>query len=223
MNNENFKLGIALPLTDEKIHSRFFDSWNLMSKPPYIYLRPINPGPIDSVRNELVKQALESECTHIIMMDTDQVYDPETIEKLLGFVLSDEKYKVCGGKVHRRYPPFDHLCFRGIPGKYTLVNDKEIESGKVIEVDATGCGCILYDIEVFKKIEQPWFEFGKTDENKDIGEDVNFCQKMKENGYKIYVDTSLDIKHMTTVEVDYNLYLLYRHINKLKLKYDKED
>jgi len=72
---ENMRLGIALPHSNRYFDAGFFDSFMGVMRPlNSIILRPRTHGPIDFVRNELVEMAQLHECTHIVFMDTDQVY-----------------------------------------------------------------------------------------------------------------------------------------------------
>ncbi|MFA7287321.1 MAG: hypothetical protein WC055_00430 [Melioribacteraceae bacterium] len=221
MDKENIRLGIGLPLVDDKVHTAFLDSFVMMKKPNFVYIRPTFPSmQIDVIRNQLVKQALESGCTHLLMLDTDQVYhDPDMISKML-----EHDKDVVSAIVHRRYPGFDPITLRGEPGKYLMVPDEEILAAReldnhLIEIDATGGGCLLYKTEVFLKIPPAWFEFSRTEGGDVIGEDVNFCYKLKQNGYKIYCDTSIDIGHLSNLEINWATYRLYGHLKKLQ----KED
>lgn len=208
------KLGIGVPLTSDRVHSCFLDSFILMDKPAYVYLRPQFPGmTIEAVRNSIVEQALQSGCTHLIMFDTDQIIPSDTITKLLAHDLP-----VASAPVFRRYPPFDSLMYRGEPGKYELVPDEEVEIGGLVEVDATGTGCIMYKTEVFLKIDAPWFEFSIGKDGKPIGEDIGFCIKLKEAGYKIFVDTSIHIGHVGSLSVDWNTYKLFKKLEQLNNK-----
>lgn len=213
MKINNFKLAIALPLTRDVVDTCFLDSWTLMEKPEYVYIRPTFPGPIDAIRNDLVKQAIQENCTHIIMMDTDQSYPPDVITKILKHNLD-----VCGAKVHRRYPPFDALCMlqEKESGRLYCVPDEDIEAGKLIEVHATGTGCILYKVDVFQNIPYPWFEFSVTEDGQPIGEDINFCHKLRKNGYKIFVDCSIEIGHSANLMVNYSTYKLYKTLQMQK-------
>jgi hypothetical protein len=66
-------------------------------------------------------------------------------------------------------------------------------------------------MEIFKKISDPWFEFVKDNETgMVIGEDIYLCQKIKNAGYKIYVDTGVEVGHLTTMIVNQKTHDLYR-------------
>ena len=125
----NLKLGIGVPLSFPMVPSSFFDSFITMEKPDFVYLRT-SAGPVDEMRNSIVRQAIVSECSHLIMMDTDQVYDHKTIPRLLS-----HRLPVVGCLVYRRYPPFDPIMLKGTLSSYERV--LEWEPGALVEVDAT--------------------------------------------------------------------------------------
>jgi len=209
---ENIKLGIGLPLTDEKVYAQFLDSWINMDIPlgEWVYLRPQFRGPIDQVRNYLVEDALNWGCTHLLMIDTDQLYPPDTVKRLLAHDLD-----IVGAKVYRKYPPYDPILVRGSIPVFTHVSDEECESGELVEVDSTGTGCILFKTEIFLNVERPWFKWDMPEFDGVavmVGEDFYFCDKAKKAGYKIYVDTSLEVNHLALMEVNYSAYKIYSKI-----------
>jgi len=207
---KDFRLGIGLPHTDKTVTSYFFDSWVTMEKPDFVYMRPPYTGYIglDKARNALVLDAFTGGCTHLLMMDTDQIYPTDTIPKLLSHGKA-----VVGGVVHRRYAPFDPILYKGTIGNYSHIPDELAYSGELVEVDATGCGCILYDMEVFKKVQPPWFEIYQLETGKDVGEDIGFCAKLRDAGFSIYVDTSIEIEHMSVMGVTRTMYEWYKKVH----------
>ncbi|MFA6336082.1 MAG: hypothetical protein WCX48_11145 [Bacteroidales bacterium] len=166
-----------------------------MDKPSYIFIHADN-GPIDTLRNDLVEKALMEGCTHLLMCDVDQIYPVDTIPKLLA-----HKLPVVAGKVNRRYMPFDPIMLRVIDGVPTPMNIGDYEPGSLVSVDATGTGCILYDMEIFRKLPYPWFKFRKNENGGILGEDIGLCIDLKDAGYDIYVDTSVEIGHLATMVV----------------------
>ncbi|MHA1941969.1 MAG: hypothetical protein ACXADW_20060 [Candidatus Hodarchaeales archaeon] len=212
------KLGIGLPLTTDREYSQFWDSFNLIEKPDYVYLRPMIPGAIDKIRNELIREAKKSGCSHVLLMDTDQTYPSNTVMKLLS-----HRYEapVIGTVVYRRYKPFDPLVFKMGEKGLLKVEDEKIFSGELIDADAIGCGCVFYNMQVFEEIEEPWFKDmsdvfeGKTGEP-GAGEDINFCYKLKTAGFELKVDTSITIDHLTLFAVNKAFYILYSKLLKLK-------
>lgn len=220
MEKNEIKLGVGLPITNRFVDKDFTLSFAvcmanavannvscvLCAPTQDIYDYAEN---IAKIRNSLVVNAIENECTHLVMLDTDQLYFPDTLLKMI-----NHNVDVVGALVHRRYPPFAPVLYRGKLHRYKNVPYEEAYSGNLIEVDATGTGCILYNMDVFKVIDPPWFELVPGKDGKPVGEDIRFCSKLKNAGFKIYVDTSIQLDHLTIFRVNRGTYDLFRKIYK---------
>jgi hypothetical protein len=206
----NFKLGIGVPANFPMLPSGFFDSFILMEKPDFVYLRSTRAN-IENMRNEIVAEALKSRCTHLLMMDSDQIYDPQTITRLLS-----HKLPVVGCLVYRRYPPFDPLMLKGTIGGYSTISEWEPDS--LVEVDATGTGCIMFETEVFRVLPYPWFRFRQGPYGAPVGEDFGFCYDLKEKGYNIFVDTSIVAGHLSQMVINDGTWKLYRRMKEAEKK-----
>jgi len=220
------KLAIAVPLTDATVYAQFFFSFikviteymtSLFHQGKSVgvdVLMPDFPAQIDAARNNLVHQALVSGCTHILMMDSDQIYEtPDMINKLL-----DHNKPVVGARVHRRYPPFDPLLLRGEVDAMYQVPDEEVQNEdgsfeKEVPVDFTGTGCILYNMEIFTDtIDETWFKLRKGGRGQAVGEDISFCERLGELKIPIVVDSSINIRHLSLLAVDWGTYKLFQKI-----------
>lgn len=210
VNVSNMKLGIGIPNNFPMLPSSFFDSFITMEKPNFVYLRS-SAGPIDDMRNNIVKDAFLTGCTHLIMMDTDQVYDTKTIPRLLS-----HRLPIVGCLVYRRYPPFDPLMFRGEMNQYQRIPDWT--PGELVEVDATGTGCLCFDMNVFRKIPSPWFRSWSTPSGSPVGEDFDFCDKARQAGFKIYVDTGCVAGHLSQMIINEGTWKLYQRVSEAELK-----
>lgn len=206
------KVAIGFPLVDANVPVQFFTSFSCMEKPPeYTLLVPQFPhgpftGSVADARNSLVEQAQMDGAKYLLMLDTDQVYPSDTFTKLLS-----HKVDVCGVRVHRRWMPFDPIFMRGDIGHYESVSEEEMYSGNLIDIDATGTGCLLFDMDVFDRVKYPWFAFDKRD-GKPVGEDIYFCSKARKEGVRICVDTSIAVGHLTTLEVNRVLHQICKHM-----------
>lgn len=210
MKISNFKLGLATPLSYDRVPSAFFESFLIMDKPPFHWLRT-SIGPIDDMRNNIVRQALADGITHLMMFDTDQIYQRDTITRLLS-----HKKDIVGCMVCRRYPPFDPLMLRGTISRYQTVS--EWAPGELVEVDATGTGCLLFNMDVFRNMPDPWFKFRETEEGSPIGEDIGFCADLRAAGYRIYVDTACPAGHLSQMVVNEMTWRLYRRLKDEQAK-----
>ena len=198
---ELMKIALGIPLSWPFCHSDFIDSWTLMLMEAMgngLTLEVIraNSGTIDHMRNSIVNSAKEKECSHLLFLDADMIYPPDTIGRLL-----EHDLDIVGALTFKRYPPFNPVMMRG--EKYKLQYVWPYEEG-LEKVVATGTGCLLIKMGVFDKIEKPWFEF-ETIEGKPIGEDVGFCYKAGNAGFDIYVDTTIKTIHICMMGVDESL------------------
>lgn len=208
MKISNFKLAIGIPLNFPWVPSSFFHSFIQMDRPDFTYIYEDSSGPIHALRNNIVEKAIQSGATKLLMCDVDQVYHPDTVTKLLSHNLP-----IVGALVHRRYPPFDSLMMRKIKvdestDRYDSID--EWEDGELIEVDATGAGCIMYDMAVFRKMPNPWFKSRYNPDGSPIGEDFGFCEDLKMAGYRIFVDTSVPAGHLANMIINTATNRLYR-------------
>ena len=200
------RLGIALPNTSDTYPSKFVDSFCVITKPAHLYLRPTGGGPIDAVRNDLVRLAQLHECTHIWMADTDQIYPQDVLMRML-----EHERDIIAAKVHRRKPPYDPILYRGTLDDFTDVPVEEWKDGGLIEVDATGFGSVLIKMNVFDAIEKPWFVFDLYNYEKPVGEDIGFYVKAKAAGFKVWVDCSIKIGHLASLVITEESYFAYKY------------
>ena len=148
--------------------------------------------PVDEARNHIVEMAQDAGAKYLLFMDDDNILPPFTIPRLLNL-----KAKVASGVYYTKYqPPTPVILKKDIVGGYEKWN-----YGDVVEVDYIGLGCALIDMSIFNEIEKPYFKYVKygIDPRKGephIGEDVYFCNKVTEKGYKIYADTYVQCGHV---------------------------
>jgi GT2 family glycosyltransferase len=206
-----FRLGIGIPHNFPYVPMAFFDSFMLMEKPPFVYLRS-SAGNMDDMRNGIVREALKAECSHLIMMDTDQIYDGDTIPRLLKHNLP-----IVGCLVFRRYPPFDPLIFVGDRKQYSNVT--KWTPGELIKVAATGTGCLMFNMDVFKTMPAPWFKTTHNEKGEvEEGEDFYFCAEARKAGFDIYVDTGIVCGHLSQMVINEGTWKLYGRVKEAELK-----
>ena len=212
------RLGIALPHTWSHYPKEFVHSFFCMIRPDdAVLLTPVTDGPLDTVRNELVQQAIIHNCDHIFWCDTDQIYPADTMPRMIAHNLP-----VVVAKVHRRKPPYDALLKRVNPDAGDInhpyidisVEEWAYSTERVIEVDATGFGCVLIRMEVFNAIAPPWFLYDLY-VHPPVGEDVYFWRKVQGAGYRVMVDLDIDIKHLTVAAVNKDTFFAYRKNQEL--------
>lgn len=130
-------------------------------------------------RNYLAVQAVKGEYDYLLMIDDDMVFPPDTLEKLLSYnkdIIGVDSHPK--GSDNKTYEPL----------------------GEDGECSKVGTGIILIKTEVFKNTPRPWFNFNTSELGNTInGEDWMFCLKAREAGFKVFVDTTLEIGHVGSI------------------------
>src|SRR5689334_21215503 len=64
-------------------------------------------GRIDYIRNKMVMNLLQSDCTHLLMLDIDHIHPENIVQRLSRWVLLDPGVRVVSGMNFRRGKPYD--------------------------------------------------------------------------------------------------------------------
>lgn len=141
---------------------------------------------------------------YIFFVDDDIEFQPE---QFFGILNLAKKHGIASG-----FYPVLSGCEESLwlAGNWGLYNGKEVigctHSDKrlksyhngIYSADWIGLGFCCVKSEVFRKIEFPWFYNILVELGENIyqcTEDIIFCDKVNKAGYKIYVDTSIRLKH----------------------------
>ena len=156
--------------------------------------------PIDVSRNTLVRSAKENRAAHIFFLDADVLPPPDIVMQLMAW-----KLPIISGVYWSKkgYPAVweTHPSGRG----FTPI--KSLPKRGLTEVAAISMGCSLIDMRVFSCIPDPWFEWGLRDprregEGEGHSEDLTFCEKAAEHGFKLFIDPEMRCVHETVLGVD---------------------
>jgi len=168
---------------------------------------------ISAARNQIAQGVVDSDAEWLFMVDTDMVFAPDVIDRLVAAAHPLTR-PVVGG-----------LCF-GIdngslfPTMYDLAGTVEDPSvvrydvwpkDKLFPVFATGAACLLIHRTVLEKIRDhrdettgrpfspvnTWFE-ETTFAGMRMGEDVTFCYRAQRVGAPVHVHTGIHVGHVKT-------------------------
>ena len=153
---------------------------------------------VHEARDSQAIHSIENDVDYLFFLDSDMMPAPSTLVQLM----SHDK-DIVSAMCFKRNPPFQP-CF------YTKASIKKGEDGKIIpimesalapetwdneglvNVEAVGMACCLIKVDVFKKLEGGNWFFPLPR----IGEDLTFCMKARQAGFKIYVDLGLNCHHL---------------------------
>src|SRR5512139_3888099 len=105
---------------------------------------------IHTNREKIVARAIENGRTHLMFLDDDMVFEPQVLEIMLG----------------RRQPvvAVNYLIKSEHDPQFVAVSldGKRVQTTKdstgLVPIAYTGFGLSIFDLEVFKKVPQPWFQ-----------------------------------------------------------------
>jgi hypothetical protein len=191
----------------------FVDSLLFLDAPAgYIHRRVMGVATA-LARNMLVEQFLETDCQHMLFLDSDAWITRGTLLRLLSW-----EQPVVGALCFSVSRPAMPTVFRGwtdidscecrvgvhevrawiVARREMWTNGPMVLSPRpddaLLKVDATGAHCLLVHRSVFETVEPPWFE--SHAEKPRVGEDFYFCRKLGAADIPVCVDLSVVAGHM---------------------------
>lgn len=156
-------------------------------------------------RNDLIKAFLETDCSHMLFVDSDISWNPRDVQRMINF---DEDF------VASLYPargPEKCFLFRGIYGENKRM---EVSEKKLLQMEYIPAGFMLIRRNVLEKMIEffPELYYEPKDENlkhtkgyclfdtqvwdgEFWGEDYVFCRRARQAGFKIWIDPTIVIDH----------------------------
>lgn len=181
--------------------------------PPGTRLTTVEGHPVDLARNKLVEELNKD---WLFFMDSDQIFAPDTLKRLLSwgmdivagcvFKRTEEPIPMFYKYVYSQDKGHYYQSMTMEVGEYLAKNLELLKDAKqaivlppygLLEIDGCSAGCLLINKRVFDALEKPYF---KCDEGMKVGEDFYFCRKAQEAGFKIYGDPSVLCGHFCEYE-----------------------
>lgn len=178
------------------------------------FVRIKGSGLLSKQRNRLVKQFLETKSDWLLMMDSDEQLPVSSFDKLVEAAHEKERPVVAGlvfasFETGFPYPKPIPTIFQDAPEGFLPLNNYDKDS--LFEVDAAGTGCLLIHRSVLEKMRDEadehqgpdwcWFWDGPIHGNW-IGEDLQFCRRVKSLGFPIYAHTGAILPHSKNYWLD---------------------
>ena len=192
-------LVVATFTREEQVGARFWQSWDDTDWPPHtrIWARGMN---IYDARNKLALWCLTDPLTStLLMIDSDQAWDPETPLHLL-----EHDVDVVGAYSSGRYAAMNGVgpCVydRYYPDRNLWRRMNRNRKGGLEEVRGIGAGMLRIRTDIFETVGTPWFApIGIPGADaRTIPEDLAFCLRCREAGIPIHVDWDAPIYHQVS-------------------------
>ena len=147
---------------------------------------------VDQVRNLIADWAV-NRYDYLWAVDSDISFPPDTLRRLL------EHDRDIVSAVYRQRLPGQYvveLYDKNSQGGVSNIPWEHLRDRGLVEVAACGFGCVLIKSDVLRTVGYPQFEYHSAISHEHtISEDVDFCRKARDRGYKIYADTSILCDH----------------------------
>ena len=149
---------------------------------------------IDQVRNLIAHWVVNTPFDYLFSVDSDIAFPPDTLAKLL----AHDRDAVSGLYIQRK--PGQHILEvyeDNGQGGAVNIDYARLKNRGLVEITGAGFGCILVKRQVFETIGYPQFKYHSAIDHADtISEDVFFCRRARECGFKIWADTSIKCRHI---------------------------
>jgi FkbM family methyltransferase len=192
---------VAIPVQEYIEVQTFKSLWDLAVPEGYeLDLRIEKSDSISQIRNLSAEWAKRYD--YMLSVDSDIVLPKDALVKMLA---ADKD--IISGLYIQRIPGTQTVeVYMNTPnGGCTNIPYSLLENRGVVEIAACGMGCALIKGDIFRKMEYPHFFYKEAlDHRNTVSEDVYFCTKARNNGFKVWADTSIKCDHLgaTTFSLD---------------------
>lgn len=195
------KVLIAVPCMDQ-VPAPFCQSLAQLKKVGECVLAMKSGSLIYTSRNSLATMAIQMDADYVFWLDSDMVFQPDTLVRMMDTV-QKHNIDMLTGLYFRRVPPYSPVLFDKLEMRTKTVLDwsefKTIPED-LFEVGGCGFGCVLVNTEVLISVQGKHGNmFAPMGNN---GEDIAFCIRAKDCGYKIICDPSIICGHVGYSVVD---------------------
>lgn len=179
---------------------------------------------------------IKDSASWLLMIDSDMVFGPDLVERLLAIADAKERPIVgglcfAGGRDHDPYPTiYKETLTAGSNGEEfpAIEPIRDYPDDTLCKVGATGAACLMVHRQVFvamshpypkgfgtmpdgRKNPYPWFAENHVAPNEEpIGEDIIFCRRAAQLGIPIHVHTGIKLGHVKSYVLDEGWFLASR-------------
>lgn len=185
------KILIAVP-TFENIQPEVFKAiYNLRSEHE-LYFDYVRGYDCAIARNEIGKIAQAGSFDYVLMVDSDTLVPPDTLELMLDPPV-DIVLGVCPRKNTKNGK--SAIVKLGSPSYHDNYYYSELPESRV-RVKGGGFACALIRTTVFTQLDYPYFQYVTNEDWSTLSEDYYFCQNADLMGYEIWMDPRVRCGHL---------------------------
>lgn len=200
------KILIAVPCMDQ-VPAQFCQSLSVLHKYGECAVAFQMGSLIYTSRNNLATMAIKKEMDYVLWLDSDMVFSPDVLKELLE---DREKGDIISGIYYRRVAPFKPVLFSKLnidENGCEWEDYNNYPEDDVFEVEGCGFGCVLTPVQVLFDVLAKYGDMFAPIGG--VGEDLSFCWRARQCGYKIVADPKIQCGHVGHYVVDKEFYDTY--------------
>lgn len=201
------KILIAVPCMDS-VPSQFCQSLSVLNKVEECAIAFQMGSLIYTSRNNLATMAVQKEMDYVLWLDSDMIFSPDVLKKLLE---DRDRGDIITGIYYRRVQPFKPVLFSKLDiddNGCDWVGYDDYPEDEVFEIEGCGFGCVLTPVSAFVDVMAKFGDMFAPIGG--VGEDLSFCWRAKQCGYKIVADPKIQCGHVGHYVVDKSFYETYK-------------
>lgn len=206
------KILIAVPCMDQ-VPAVFAQSLAALEKVEECWIQFRIGSLIYDARNELAKEALRMGTDYVFWMDSDMTFTQDALKRLVKRAKEYGENTIMTGLYFRRVEPFSPVLLDtldiGDDGRVHFENTKRLPK-EPFEVAGCGFGCVLLPTQALMDVAARFGDmFGPM---KGVGEDLSFCIRARECGYRIICDPAIECGHVGHNIITRGFWESYKHV-----------
>lgn len=161
-------------------------------------------------RTSLCKMAMENGADCVLWLDSDVVFGPDLMERLMEDLQGRDMVTAI---YHARRPPFRPVIWKTIttgllPSSTVVEQYDDYPTDGLFEIAACGFGAVLMKIGVIRDVAETFHQ--TFNPLPGLGEDLSFCVRARNCGYKIWCDPEIQIGHKGASIITKDTFKAYR-------------
>ena len=154
-----------------------------------------------NARNMLAKEAIETGADRVLWIDSDMAFNPDLMERL-ATDMDEHNLDYVSGIYFKRQLPMQPLIYSEVEfvkedgaTKSKTCQFVDYPCNSLFETAGSGFGAVMTStkllVDVGKRFGAPFLPFVGM-----LGEDLSFCWKARQCGYKLWCDSRVSVGHV---------------------------
>lgn len=205
---QNKKIMIAVPCMDS-VPTVFCQSLATLKKVGDCVLAMQMSSLVYDSRDKLAKKAMQMGADYIFWLDSDMIFEPDTLERMLN-TMEEKDLDFLSGVYYRRKEPYSPVLFENLEVDEYGVHVSEFSEipNDLFECSGVGFGCVLMKADILFDLATRFQDFFYPVSR--MGEDISFCWRARQCGYKLIVDPTIPLGHYSQTVVNKDFYEAFK-------------